>query len=184
MYALLLAHTTLLEISCTGSNKLFCTFLQVKIHPSSVNFQVGYFESPYLVYHEKVKTTRVSCDTNMLQCSKQPLYYFLASGDFCPLLTAFANSLDPDQDQLNVGPDLDPNKTDTDSVPECFLLKKSADEQKSMKNCQACRVNAFLTKHLSAEVLKFQYSEYQNDFTAFAFIDFELKKVLLPPPPP
>ena len=32
---------------------------QVSIHPSSVNFQVGYFESPYLVYHEKVKTTKV-----------------------------------------------------------------------------------------------------------------------------
>ncbi|XP_078458360.1 putative ATP-dependent RNA helicase DHX57 isoform X1 [Lampetra planeri] len=31
----------------------------VHIHPSSVNFQVRYFESPYLVYHEKVKTTRV-----------------------------------------------------------------------------------------------------------------------------
>ena len=78
--------------------KLDCTFLQVKIHPSSVNFQVGYFESPYLVYHEKVKTTRVSCDTDILQCSKHPLNNFLTSGDFCRLLTAFANSLDPDQD--------------------------------------------------------------------------------------
>ena len=33
----------------------------------------------------------------------------LASGDFCRLLITFANSLDPDQDQQNVGPDLDPN---------------------------------------------------------------------------
>ena len=33
----------------------------------------------------------------------------LASGDFCCLLIAFANSLDPDQDRQNVGPDLDPN---------------------------------------------------------------------------
>ena len=33
---------------------------------------------------------------------------FLASG-FCRPLTTFANSLDPDQDQRNVGPDLDPN---------------------------------------------------------------------------
>ena len=32
-----------------------------------------------------------------------------ASGDFCHLLVAFANSLDPDQDQHFVGPDLDPN---------------------------------------------------------------------------
>ena len=34
---------------------------------------------------------------------------FLASGDVCRLLITFANSLDPDQDRQNVGPDLDPN---------------------------------------------------------------------------
>ena len=34
---------------------------------------------------------------------------FLTSGDFCRLLITFANSLDPDQDQQNVGPDLGPN---------------------------------------------------------------------------
>ena len=34
---------------------------------------------------------------------------FHASGDFCLLLITFANSLDPDQDRQNVGPDLDPN---------------------------------------------------------------------------
>ena len=33
---------------------------------------------------------------------------FLDSGDFCCLLINFANSLDPDQDQQEVGPDLDP----------------------------------------------------------------------------
>ena len=33
----------------------------------------------------------------------------VASGDFCHLLIAFANSLDPDQEGQNVGPDLDPN---------------------------------------------------------------------------
>ena len=32
-----------------------------------------------------------------------------ASGDFCHLLIAFANSLDPDQARQNVGPNLDPN---------------------------------------------------------------------------
>ena len=32
-----------------------------------------------------------------------------ASGDFCCLLITFANSLDPDQDRQNVGPDPDPN---------------------------------------------------------------------------
>ena len=30
-------------------------------------------------------------------------------GDFCCLIITFANSLDPDQAQQNVGPDLDPN---------------------------------------------------------------------------
>ena len=34
---------------------------------------------------------------------------FSSSGDFCHLLIIFANSLDPDQAQQNVGPDLDPN---------------------------------------------------------------------------
>ncbi|XP_033733730.1 putative ATP-dependent RNA helicase DHX57 isoform X2 [Pecten maximus] len=31
----------------------------IHIHPSSVNFQVNHYESPYLVYHEKVKTSRI-----------------------------------------------------------------------------------------------------------------------------
>ncbi|XP_075391374.1 putative ATP-dependent RNA helicase DHX57 [Tenrec ecaudatus] len=31
----------------------------VHIHPSSVNYQVRHFNSPYLVYHEKIKTSRV-----------------------------------------------------------------------------------------------------------------------------
>ena len=34
---------------------------------------------------------------------------FLAIGDFCHLLITFANSLDPDQDQQNIDPVLDPN---------------------------------------------------------------------------
>ena len=34
---------------------------------------------------------------------------FLASGNFCHLPITFANSLDPDQDRQDVGPDLDPN---------------------------------------------------------------------------
>ena len=33
----------------------------------------------------------------------------LASGNLCRPLVTFANSLDPDQDRQNVGPDLDPN---------------------------------------------------------------------------
>ncbi|XP_078039431.1 putative ATP-dependent RNA helicase DHX57 [Augochlora pura] len=31
----------------------------VSVHPSSVNFHVGYFPSPYLVYQEKMKTSKV-----------------------------------------------------------------------------------------------------------------------------
>ena len=42
----------------------------------------------------------------------------VASGEFCCLLNIFANSLDPDQDRQNVGPDLDPNHWHSDSVPE------------------------------------------------------------------
>ena len=33
-----------------------------------------------------------------------------AASDFCCLLMTFANSLDPYQYQLNVSPDLDPNR--------------------------------------------------------------------------
>ncbi|XP_031550267.1 putative ATP-dependent RNA helicase DHX57 isoform X2 [Actinia tenebrosa] len=40
---------------------------QVFIHPKSVNFDVNYFESPYLIYHEKVKTSKVFIrDTSMV----------------------------------------------------------------------------------------------------------------------
>lgn len=31
----------------------------VALHPSSINANVGYFGSPYLVYQEKVKTSRI-----------------------------------------------------------------------------------------------------------------------------
>ena len=37
------------------------------------------------------------------------LHSFLASDNFCCLVITFANSLDPDQDRQNVGPDLDQN---------------------------------------------------------------------------
>ena len=35
---------------------------------------------------------------------------FQASSDFCHLLITYANSLDPDQDRQNVGPDPDQNR--------------------------------------------------------------------------
>ena len=40
---------------------------------------------------------------------KMSLNSFPASGNFCRLLITFANSLNPDQAQQNIGPDLDPN---------------------------------------------------------------------------
>ena len=64
---------------------------------------------------------------------------FLASGDFCRLLITFANSLDQDQDQQNLGSDLDPNHLTfpSNSVPEScksWFWKESAENNKSMKN--------------------------------------------------
>ena len=43
---------------------------------------------------------------------------FLARGDVCHLLMAFANSLDPDQDQQSMCPDLNPYHLKLHSVPE------------------------------------------------------------------
>ncbi|PIO38190.1 hypothetical protein AB205_0072480, partial [Aquarana catesbeiana] len=61
----------------------------VHIHPSSINYQVRNFDSPYLVYHEKIKTSRVFVrDCSMV--SVYPLILFgggqvnveLRKGDF------------------------------------------------------------------------------------------------------
>ena len=46
-----------------------------------------------------------------LQCPKLLQLFPCLKGDFCHLLVTLANSLDPDQDQQNVGPDLDLNLT-------------------------------------------------------------------------
>ncbi|XP_059482833.1 putative ATP-dependent RNA helicase DHX57 [Neocloeon triangulifer] len=40
----------------------------VAIHPSSINYQVGLFSSPYLVFHEKIKTSRIF----IRECSMVP----------------------------------------------------------------------------------------------------------------
>ncbi|KAH3859109.1 hypothetical protein DPMN_101756 [Dreissena polymorpha] len=48
----------------------------VKIHPSSINFQVRHFESPYLVYHEKIKTTRIF----IRDCTMVSMYPLLLFG--------------------------------------------------------------------------------------------------------
>ena len=56
-----------------------------------------------------------------------PMFYsFLACGYFCCLLITFANSLEPDQDRQNIGPDLDPK------LP-------TADDNKNIKNYPACK---------------------------------------------
>ena len=51
--------------------------------------------------------------TNKNDIKNPRLFYpFHASGDLCRLLTTFTKkSFNPDQDQQNVGPDLDPNRS-------------------------------------------------------------------------
>ncbi|XP_035667918.1 putative ATP-dependent RNA helicase DHX57 [Branchiostoma floridae] len=48
----------------------------VFVHPSSVNFQVRHYESPYLVYHEKVKTSKIY----IRDCSMVSVYPLLLFG--------------------------------------------------------------------------------------------------------
>ena len=56
---------------------------------------------------------------------------FLAKRDFCRLLITFTNSLNPDQDRQNVGPDLDPNcLTLILFLKETFERKVSRRQQK------------------------------------------------------
>ncbi|XP_033106409.1 putative ATP-dependent RNA helicase DHX57 isoform X2 [Anneissia japonica] len=50
----------------------------VSIHPSSVNYQVGHFESPYLIYHEKIKTSKVY----IRDCSMVSVYPLLLFGGY------------------------------------------------------------------------------------------------------
>ena len=65
--------------------------------------------------------------------SQYILLKFLASFAFCCLLITIV-----------ISPDLDPNRLQSDSVPERIfvkklILKKSADDNKSMKNYPACK---------------------------------------------
>ena len=67
--------------------------------------------------------------------------FFLASSDFCNLPITFANSLDPDKDQQNVGPDLNSNCLTLIVFLKDFpergnLDKKSADDNKNFKITQ------------------------------------------------
>jgi ATP-dependent RNA helicase DHX57 len=49
---------------------------RVFLHPASVNFPVGHFESPYLVFTEKVKTSKVF----LRQSTMVPAYALLLFG--------------------------------------------------------------------------------------------------------
>ena len=61
--------------------------------------------------HNECLRLKLFCFKNLTVSGLVPslVSNFLASGDFCCLLITFANSLDPDQDRQDVGPDLDPN---------------------------------------------------------------------------
>ena len=72
----------------------------------------------------------VTAHTSQGECDS-----FLASGDFFRLLITFANSLDQNQDRQNVCPDLDQG-----IFLKRFILKKSAVNNKSVKNYPACEV--------------------------------------------
>ena len=63
---------------------------------------------------------------------------FLASSDFCYLLIIFANILDPDQDRLNVGPDLDPN---------CLPLRLMVLLKEFLKNVDFEKIQQTTKKH-------------------------------------
>ena len=67
-----------------------------------------------------IKDKRMLIESRKLIETVSKINPFLASGDFCPLLITFANSLDPDQDRHNVDPDLDPNR-----LTLIVFLKKS-----------------------------------------------------------
>ena len=82
------------------------------------------------------------CWSHILHCWKShALAHIFLSSD----MITFVHSLDPDQDQGNVKPDLDPNCLTLFSVPERFffkksILKKSADDNKSMKHSPICKI--------------------------------------------
>ena len=48
----------------------------VFLHPSSVTYNTGHFENPYLVYHEKIKTSRVF----LREVSMVPVYPMILFG--------------------------------------------------------------------------------------------------------
>ena len=64
---------------------------------------------------------------------------FFASGDFCRLLITYANSLDPDQDRQNGSKPFDTLIVFlNDLFQKVNFEKKTADDNKSMKNYPTC----------------------------------------------
>jgi ATP-dependent RNA helicase DHX57 len=71
----------------------------VHIHPSSVNAQCAHYENPYLVYHEKIKTSRVF----IRELSMVPLYPMILFGKFksrVSNLGPFSRCLPPPWDEI------------------------------------------------------------------------------------
>ena len=66
---------------------------------------------------------------------------FLASGNFCCLLIAFANSLNPDPYQQDICPDLDSNCL---TLGQCWILKEFFEkvnfEQSQQTTTKACKI--------------------------------------------
>ena len=85
----------------------------------------------------------------------------LASGNFCYLLITFANSLNPDQDRHNVGPDLDPNCLSLmvflkEFFEKLFFVKSQQTTTTAQKNYPACK------ELTSIKELQRQKMEYEN----------------------
>ena len=66
-------------------------------------------ENQHLIREQKEKSVQNFRTFTVAQDVLSVLQTFVVCGDFCCLLKTFENSLDPDQDRQNVGPDLDPN---------------------------------------------------------------------------
>ena len=99
----------------------------------------------------------------------------MLTGDIFRLLLTFANSLDPDQDQQYVGPDLDPKLFDSliEFLKEIFekvILKKVSKQHEHEKNDPACKLfncfefkfHNFLLNHSSLFALVPLYSFFKK----------------------
>ena len=76
--------------------------------------------------------------------SIRKLNSFLVSGDFCRLLTTFANSLDSDKAIKNVSTDLDPTgltleKCSGNNFWKKLILKKVSRRHEKHENYPACK---------------------------------------------